>query len=199
MPLCGTTFDKNSVPTWTRGDFRWVLNTGTNPPRRFATAVAARHSSQQWIPRRALRFGVRELAAAFSVDTGLCQLAGALLPRANSWTIQSFRPCHMEASKSINESESLFQETVEAPRGTLPSFAANCNSFILSRRDSAWSISFSLSRALRKPPPLMKAMIWGSSVWSNQVPCSRHQSMTTPEQPAKFIRFMSFLQAGQGT
>ena len=45
MPLCGTTFDKNSVPTWTRGDFRWVLNTGTNPPRRFATAVAARHSS----------------------------------------------------------------------------------------------------------------------------------------------------------
>ena len=50
---------------------------------------------------------------------------------------QSFRLCHMEASKSINESESLFQETVEASRGSLPSFAANCNSFILSRRDSA--------------------------------------------------------------
>ena len=50
---------------------------------------------------------------------------------------QSFKLCHMEASKSINESESLFQETVETSRGSLPSFAANCNSFILSRRDSA--------------------------------------------------------------
>ena len=53
MPLCGTTFD-------TRGHLR-VLNTGTNPHRRFATAVAARHSSQEWIFRRALRFGLRSL------------------------------------------------------------------------------------------------------------------------------------------
>ena len=25
MPLCGATFDENSVPPWTRGDFRGVL------------------------------------------------------------------------------------------------------------------------------------------------------------------------------
>jgi hypothetical protein len=29
--------------------------------------------------------------------------------------IQSLRLCHMEANKSIKESESLFQETLEAP------------------------------------------------------------------------------------
>jgi tetratricopeptide (TPR) repeat protein len=36
MPLCGATFDENSVPPWTRGDFRGVLGQGTNPPRRCA-------------------------------------------------------------------------------------------------------------------------------------------------------------------
>ena len=30
MPLCGATFDENSVRPWTRGDFRGV-NAGTHP------------------------------------------------------------------------------------------------------------------------------------------------------------------------
>ena len=34
MPRCGATFDEKSVPPWTRGDFRGVLNAGTNPHRR---------------------------------------------------------------------------------------------------------------------------------------------------------------------
>ena len=34
MPRCGVTFDEKSVPPWTRGDFRGVLNAGTNPHRR---------------------------------------------------------------------------------------------------------------------------------------------------------------------
>ena len=33
MPLCGVTFDENSVPSWTRGNFRGFLNAGTNPSR----------------------------------------------------------------------------------------------------------------------------------------------------------------------
>jgi hypothetical protein len=36
MPRCGSTFDENSVPPWTRGDFREVLIAGTDPPRRCA-------------------------------------------------------------------------------------------------------------------------------------------------------------------
>jgi outer membrane protein len=36
MPLCGATFNENSVPPWTRGDFRGVLGHGTNPSRRCA-------------------------------------------------------------------------------------------------------------------------------------------------------------------
>ena len=45
MPRCGTTFDENSVPPWTRGDFRgfWGPQLTTlcgllirNPPRRLA-------------------------------------------------------------------------------------------------------------------------------------------------------------------
>ena len=41
MPRCGATFDENSVPPWTRGDFRrvlgvthnlvWVVDRGTHP------------------------------------------------------------------------------------------------------------------------------------------------------------------------
>ena len=50
MPPCGATFDENSVPPWTRGDFRGVLNAGTNPPRRCATAVAAVKASQAFTP-----------------------------------------------------------------------------------------------------------------------------------------------------
>ena len=30
MPRCGATFDENSVPPWTRGDFRGVLDAGTD-------------------------------------------------------------------------------------------------------------------------------------------------------------------------
>ena len=30
MPRCGATFN-NNVPPWARGDFRGVLNAGTNP------------------------------------------------------------------------------------------------------------------------------------------------------------------------
>ena len=52
-------------------------------------------------------------------------------------TTQFFRLCHMEASKSMRESESLFQETVDASRGSLPSIAAKCNCLILSRRASS--------------------------------------------------------------
>jgi len=46
MPDSLGTFDENIVPPWTRGDFRGVLGHGTNPPRRSATAVAARHPSE---------------------------------------------------------------------------------------------------------------------------------------------------------
>ena len=45
MPPSRVTFDENGVPPWTRGDFRGVLDAGTDPPRRSATAVAARHPS----------------------------------------------------------------------------------------------------------------------------------------------------------
>ncbi len=31
MPRCGATFDENSVPPWTRGDFRGVLKSETHP------------------------------------------------------------------------------------------------------------------------------------------------------------------------
>ena len=31
MPPCGATFHENSVPPWTRGDFRGVLNAATKP------------------------------------------------------------------------------------------------------------------------------------------------------------------------
>ena len=31
MPHCGATFDENSVPPWTRGDFRGVLERGSQP------------------------------------------------------------------------------------------------------------------------------------------------------------------------
>ena len=40
MPHGDATADENSVPPWTRGDFRGVLNAGTNPPRRCGTALA---------------------------------------------------------------------------------------------------------------------------------------------------------------
>ncbi len=33
MSRCGTTCDENSVPPWTRGDFRGVLGRETYPPR----------------------------------------------------------------------------------------------------------------------------------------------------------------------
>ena len=50
MPHGGAAFDENSVSPWTRGDFRGVLNPGANPPRRFATAVAAVKASQAFTP-----------------------------------------------------------------------------------------------------------------------------------------------------
>jgi hypothetical protein len=34
MPPGGATFDENSVPPWTKGDFRGVLERGPNPSRR---------------------------------------------------------------------------------------------------------------------------------------------------------------------
>jgi hypothetical protein len=40
MPRWGATLDERRSPPWTRGDFRGVLNAETNPPRRYATAVA---------------------------------------------------------------------------------------------------------------------------------------------------------------
>jgi hypothetical protein len=52
MPRCGTTFDENAVPPWTRGDFRGVFKRGNKPTPalrdrcRSATAVAPRHPSQ---------------------------------------------------------------------------------------------------------------------------------------------------------
>ena len=48
MRLCGATFDEESVPPWTRGDFRGVLNAGTNPPRAavaLVRSVADEHST----------------------------------------------------------------------------------------------------------------------------------------------------------
>src|SRR2546427_2408492 len=38
-----------------------------------------------------------------------------------------------------------------------------------------------------------------SSLWSNQLPCCLHQSITTPEQPAKLTRFISRPHNGHGT
>jgi hypothetical protein len=32
MPRCGATFDENSVPPWTRGDFRGGVERGNRPP-----------------------------------------------------------------------------------------------------------------------------------------------------------------------
>ena len=51
MPPSRVTFDESGVPPWTRGDFRGVLDAGTDPPRRSATAVAARHPSLEGIFR----------------------------------------------------------------------------------------------------------------------------------------------------
>ena len=48
MPSCGATFDENSVPPWTRGDFRGVLNGGTNP--NLGAAVKASHSLHRLRP-----------------------------------------------------------------------------------------------------------------------------------------------------
>jgi hypothetical protein len=31
MSLCGTTFDEDNVPPWTRGDFRGVMEVGGDP------------------------------------------------------------------------------------------------------------------------------------------------------------------------
>ena len=45
MSLCGTSKDENGVPPWIRGDFSGFWEGETNPPRRSATAVAARHPS----------------------------------------------------------------------------------------------------------------------------------------------------------
>jgi hypothetical protein len=45
MPRCGATFDENIVPPWTRGTSGEFGEGNTNPPRRSATAVAARHQS----------------------------------------------------------------------------------------------------------------------------------------------------------
>ena len=45
MPPRAAPRSMKSVPPWTRGDFSGVLNVGTNPPWRCATAVASRHPS----------------------------------------------------------------------------------------------------------------------------------------------------------
>jgi protein SCO1 len=43
MLRCGATFNENSVPPWTRGDFRGVLGHGTNPRRRFGAGFSSLH------------------------------------------------------------------------------------------------------------------------------------------------------------
>ena len=81
MPLCGATFDENSVPPWTRGDFRGVLNAGSNPPRRSATAVAARHPSDGVdFPRSSHTVGVR--CDVDKKNVGCDQLSDAAYPFA---------------------------------------------------------------------------------------------------------------------
>lgn len=41
MPPCGTPFDENLVPPWTRAEFRGVLNRRTNPPWRWVEGFSS--------------------------------------------------------------------------------------------------------------------------------------------------------------
>jgi len=62
MPRCGATFDENSVPSWTRGDFRGGWTREQNPPRRSAITVAAVKAYQAFTPSDGGDFqrGIRE-------------------------------------------------------------------------------------------------------------------------------------------
>jgi hypothetical protein len=46
MPRCGATFDENTVPPWTRGDFRGV-DAATDPPRRCAPPLRRKGFSEE--------------------------------------------------------------------------------------------------------------------------------------------------------
>jgi hypothetical protein len=48
MPRCGTTFDENIVPPWTRGDFRGGVEQGNKP----TPALRDRCRSAPPLPRR---------------------------------------------------------------------------------------------------------------------------------------------------
>jgi hypothetical protein len=50
MPRCGATFDENSVPTWTRGDFRGILNAATKPTAALAVAVVRSVADEHGTP-----------------------------------------------------------------------------------------------------------------------------------------------------
>ncbi len=67
------------------------------------------------------------------------------------------------------------------------------------RSRSSAIASFSFVRDASIPPSRINPMIRLSSSRSNQVPCFLHRSTITPEQPAKFIRFINCEHSGHGT
>ena len=47
MPRCGATFDENTVPPWTGGDFRGGLDAATDPPRRCTPPLRRKGFSEE--------------------------------------------------------------------------------------------------------------------------------------------------------
>ena len=61
------------------------------------------------------------------------------------------------------------------------------------------SRSFPFAREVFRPPPWMNSTMRLNSSRSNQVPCCLQISTITPEQRAKFIRFINCEHSGHGT
>jgi len=85
MPRCSATLDENSVPPWTRGDFRGVLNVGTNPPRR-CTPLAqwfdpSLTNTAHSLPRRAAGPGILSSVEEEILFQGSRSCRGAAFPR----------------------------------------------------------------------------------------------------------------------
>jgi hypothetical protein len=65
MPSRGATIDENSIPPWTRGDFRGVLNAEANPPRRLRDrcccgSIRRRRTRHTNHPRPGIPFSTEE-------------------------------------------------------------------------------------------------------------------------------------------
>jgi hypothetical protein len=76
-----SSFDENSVPPWTIGDFRGVLDAGTNPPRRCAPPLQRRGFSEEVL---AQHNGPSRCPHWFSLNA-------FLLERAIQWKIENPR------------------------------------------------------------------------------------------------------------